>query len=289
MQVLGFKDYHYQAKRLASVLDADYREIEVHHFPDGESKVTLPENLETEIVICRSLDHPNDKLIELLLSCAMARRHGVKKIILVAPYLCYMRQDTAFKPGEAVSQKIIGRWLGELFDHVITVDPHLHRISDLDVAIPKAETTVLSATTLMAQFLQKRPSPPVLLGPDMESEQWVKQIASLTKLEWAVATKTRHSDHRVDITLPEFDFSDRTVVIVDDVVSTGRTIAQAARELKQAGARTIDCLVTHPLFVDDAEQVLANALIAHIWSSDSINHNSNIIQLAELLADAIRH
>ncbi len=289
MQLLGFADYREQAQRLADALAIKYSEIAVHHFPDGESIVTLPTELDHELIFCRSLDYPNNKLIELFLACKTARQQGVKQITLVAPYLCYMRQDMAFHPGEAVSQIIIGQWLGELFDRVITVDPHLHRIEDLDQAIPNAESIVLSATGPMAEFLAQRPNPPLLLGPDSESEQWVKQIAKQNQLEWLVASKVRHGDHKVEITLPDYDFSDRIVVIVDDVASTGRTIARAAKALKQAGAQTVNCLITHPLFVDDTEQVLANACITHVWSTDSISHSTNVIQLAPLLAHAIHH
>jgi len=288
MQILGFKDYQQQGKRLAQALGLEYLEVAIHHFPDGESKVTLPKTLDDEIIFCRSLDHPNGKLIELFLACQTARQQGVKQIALVAPYLCYMRQDTAFNPGEAISQKTIGQWLGQLFDRIITVDPHLHRIDDLNQAIPDSEAISLSATKLMSEFLASRPNPPLLLGPDSESKQWVKQIAEHTGLEWEIACKQRHGDRNVEIILPEIDFKDRLIVIVDDVVSTGRTIAQTAKALHKRGAQTVNCLVTHPLFTDDAEQVLTKACINHTWSTDSINHRSNVIQLAPLLAKAIK-
>jgi len=288
MQLLGFKDYQQQGKRLAKELGLEYYEVAIHHFPDGESKVTLPNRLDNEIIFCRSLDHPNDKLIELFLASEVARQQGVKHITLVAPYLCYMRQDIAFNPGEAISQKIIGQWLGQLFERVITVDPHLHRIDNLNQAIPNAETISLSAANLMSEFLANRPNPPMLLGPDSESEQWVMKIAEHTGLEWEIAGKQRHGDRNVEIMLPEIDFKDRLIVIVDDVASTGRTIAQTAKALHQRGAQTVNCLVTHPLFADDTEQVLTNACINHIWSTDSIVHHSNVIQLAPLLAKAIK-
>jgi ribose-phosphate pyrophosphokinase len=288
MQLLGFNDYSDQARRLAKVIGASFDKITVHHFPDRESKVTLPAQLEEEIILCRSLDYPNNKLIELFLTCTHARQHGVKKITLVAPYLCYMRQDKAFSPGEVVSQQIISRWLGDMVDKIITVDPHLHRTHDLHEIMPNTETITLSATPLMAEFLRKRPAPPLLLGPDDESEQWVRQIAEHAKLEWTLATKIRHGDHRVQINLPDFDFNNRNVVIVDDVASTGRTLANTAKQLKLAGADIVSCMITHPLFATDAEQVLANACINHIWSTDSINHPTNIIQLAELIGAAIK-
>jgi len=126
--LLGFADYRPQAESLANALGLPYREVEVHRFPDTECKLRLPSGLPERVVICRSLDRPDTKLVELLLTSATARELGARELTLVAPYLCYMRQDTAFQPGEAISQRIIGRFLAELFDSLITVDPHLHRV-----------------------------------------------------------------------------------------------------------------------------------------------------------------
>lgn len=288
MMLLGFNDYRLQGKKLAAALDINYEEIGIHRFPDGESRVTLPEHLPTEIILCRSLERPNDKLIELLMICKTARQRGVKKITLVAPYLCYMRQDAAFNPGEVISQKIIGDWLSELVDCVITVDPHLHRVKTLHEVLPGIKTIDLSAMTLMAEFLKKRPAPPLLLGPDTESKQWVKNIAELAGLEWAVAGKIRHSDWQVDVTLPPREWRNRHVVIVDDMISTGRTLATAAKLLKQEGVSSINCLITHALLSPDAEKLITSAGINHIWSSDSVSHSSNTLSLTELLAEALR-
>ena len=289
MIVLGFQDYRAQGQALAEALGCAYEEIAIHRFPDGESKVTLPRLAadESEIILCRSLDRPNAKLVELHLACATLRQQGVARLTLVAPYLCYMRQDIAFHPGEVVSQKIIGHWLGEMVDTLITVDPHLHRVHHLSEAVPNAQAIALTAAPLIADFLKQRPVPPLLFGPDAESQQWVQHIAELAGLDWAVAHKTRHSDRQVTIELPDVDVSGRRVVIVDDVASTGRTIANAARLLKQAGAELVKCFVTHPLFSENAEEILTNAFITHIWSSDAISHHSNVVSLAPLLAQAV--
>ena len=128
MMILCFDDYEIQSRKLATALDIPCHIIQRHRFPDGESKLTLPDKLSQHVLICRSLDQPNEKLVELLLAAKTARELGARKLTLIAPYLCYMRQDIAFHPGEAISQPIIGNFLAGLFDNVITVDPHLHRI-----------------------------------------------------------------------------------------------------------------------------------------------------------------
>lgn len=288
MRVLGFADYRAQGEALAAAIGVEFDLIEIHRFPDGESKVTVPGPLQGEIVICRSLDHPNDKLVELLLAAQTARELGAKKLTLVAPYLCYMRQDIAFHPGEAVSQHIIGEWLAQLFERVITVDPHLHRIDHLEQAIPNREAIALAATKPMGEFLAEKTVSPLLVGPDDESEQWVRAIAEPAGLEFIIAHKERRGDRDVEITLPECNYRGHEVILVDDMISTGHTIADVAVKLKQAGAGTIHCLVTHALFGGEVASLLHRTGVENIWSSDSVSHSSNSVHLADLLATAIR-
>ncbi len=289
MLLLGFEDYRPQGEALAKALGMPFALVDIHRFPDGESKVTLPGPLPEEVILCRSLNHPNDKLIELLLAAKTAREQGVKRLTLVAPYLCYMRQDIAFHTGEAISQRIIGGFLAELFDKVATVDPHLHRIERLEQAIPGREAIALGTAELMGQFLADNTSKPLLIGPDAESEQWVRAIAEPAGLEYAVATKERLGDRRVHITLPAHNYHRHEVILIDDMISTGRTLINVTEQLKRQGAETIHCLITHALFSDDVTQALKSAGITHIWSSDSIPHPTNAITLTGLLARNLKH
>ncbi|TDG13347.1 ribose-phosphate diphosphokinase [Seongchinamella unica] len=287
MLVLGFTDSNKQATELAAALGVPHAGIEVHRFPDGESRVCLPPQLPEHVVLFRSLHYPNEKLLELMLATESARTLGAREVTLVAPYLCYMRQDKAFHPGEAVSQRIVGRFLADLFDTLVTVDPHLHRVHDLAQAVPVKRAFALSAAPAMGQFLTGRKAEALLVGPDQESEQWVSTVARGAGLAYAVASKTRHGDREVDVRLPPRDYTDLHAVLVDDMASTGRTLAAAARALLDAGAARVDVLVTHALFVGDALEVLRAAGISEVWSSDSIPHASNAFALAADLARSI--
>lgn len=288
MQILGFPEYAPQARALAAELGVDCHIADVHRFPDGESRVRLPPALADHVIVCRSLDYPNDKLIELMLAAATARTLGVRRLTLVAPYLCYMRQDHAFQPGEAVSQRIVGRFLADRLDAVITVDPHLHRIDDLAQAIPLRAALTVSAAPTLGRYLRDHGSGALLLGPDRESAQWVRSVADTAGLEHRVAEKTRHGDSHVTVSLPTYDFHGRDVVLVDDVISTGATLAAAAQQLLSAGARRVQVLVTHALCAGDALPRLRDAGISDVWSSDTIADASNVVSVAPLLATALR-
>ncbi|NIP72872.1 MAG: ribose-phosphate diphosphokinase [Gammaproteobacteria bacterium] len=288
LEVLAFPEYRIQALRLADALGCRCRDVEVHRFPDGESRVRVPADPAPQSVLCRSLHGPNDKLIELMLAAQTLRAAGCDDLTLVAPYLCYMRQDTAFRPGEAVSQRIVGEFLAHQVDSVITVDPHLHRAHRLAQAVPARRAVALSAAEPIAAFLAARQKTPLLVGPDSESEQWVRHIAEAAGLTHAVAAKRRSGDRAVHIDLPPGDYRGREVVLVDDMASTGGTLACAARELQRAGAAPIHALVTHALLAGDAEAHLRAAPVAELWSTDSVPHSTNAIPLAPLLAAAVQ-
>ena len=164
--VIGFPDYREPAQRLARAADIPYADAQIHDFPDGETRLRLPERLPGHVVLCRALDHPNNKLLELVMAAATARDLGARHITLVAPYLCYMRQDKAFHPGEAISQRIVGTLLSQWFDALITVDSHLHRVHRLEDAVPVKTAINLTATVVMSGFLEKQVDNPFLVGPD---------------------------------------------------------------------------------------------------------------------------
>ena len=283
--ILGFGEYEQQARALAAEAGRAYDDVLVHRFPDGESMVRLPDALPPRVVLCRSLDHPNDKLIELVLAAA-ARVLGAQHLTLVAPYLCYMRQDRSFHSGEAVSQRIIGNLLAEHFDALVTVDPHLHRVHSMEQAVPTGHSLALLATDPVGDFIGQRVPGALLVGPDGESEQWVARAAARAGSDYVVGTKVRHGDRDVDIDL-QGDFEGRDVVLVDDVASTGRTLEVAARIIQAQGPASISVVVTHALFAGDALQRLEAVGIRNVWSTDSIPHPSNAIPLAPLLAGAL--
>ena len=285
--VLGFHDYLAPAQQLAQCLTIPFKQIESHQFPDGETKVTLPSDLPKQVIICQTLNHPDQKLIELILVAHTAREQGVEHITLVAPYLCYMRQDIAFHAGEAVSQKIIGKLLSDYFDAVLTVDPHLHRIKHLSEAIPTGQAIALYATTAMSAFIKEKIENPVIIGPDEESIQWVKAIANTDQWHYSIANKQRFGDRNVTVTLADINITNRNIIIVDDIASSGRTLEQTVKQLLPQKPQSISIMVTHAFFVDDAIERLHALGVTNIWSSDSVLHSTNAFSVIDILAQAI--
>jgi len=285
--VLGFTDSNKQAIKLANLLDIDYVEINLHKFPDGESKIQLPESLPSHVILYISLNNPNDKLIESLLVSHTAKKIGCQTLTLVCPYLCYMRQDIAFAPGEAVSQLIIGEFLSTLFDNIITVDPHLHRTHCINDAFPAKNAISLSAAQLIGKFLGHEFSTAILVGPDSESEPLLKNTALASGFDYFIAEKTRHGDFDVDVTIPGIPSDTELAILVDDITSTGKTLICAAQALKRQDVKHIHCVVTHAMIPVESLSLMHSAGIEHIWSTDSIAHWSNKIGLEELLAQAV--
>lgn len=277
------------AKALADALGVSHDLVQVHHFPDGEILPTVPD-VATTTIVYMSLAQPNEKLIALLLACDAWRRAGVRRLILVAPYLCYLRQDAVFSPGQPISQAVIGTLLGERFDRIVTVDAHLHRTETLSMVFPKTSATDLCAAPLIAAWLRRNaPDLDLIIGPDVESEPWVQQVASALNLEYRLFSKIRLGDLSVRLTLPDYAGLDgRSVALVDDICSSGGTLIKSIEMLKTAGVRDIVACVTHALFDADAESRLRAAGVSIIASTDSAPHVSNSISLAPLLADALR-
>lgn len=277
------------AGRLAAALNAEFCQIDVHCFPDGESRVRAPRAKVTTILY-QSLNRPNEKLIELGLAASALRDLGASRLVLVAPYLCYMRQDKAFRPGEAISQRFVGRLLAQWFDRIVTIEPHLHRTKTLGEVFPGAETIALSASTLFADLIRSdgHAHDVLIVGPDSESRRWKDALAKALGAPSMVLRKFRRGDSDVSIAMDEgAPIAGRRVYFVDDVASTGQTLIGAAKALKGKGAARVEALVVHALFGKAELERMHQAGIARIRSTDSVAHPTNAIEVAPLLAEAL--
>jgi ribose-phosphate pyrophosphokinase len=279
------------ARRLASRLGIAAHDIGIHRFPDGELRVTGGPAAPVTIIYA-PLDQPNDKLLAILFAAEALRRNRAERLILLAPYMCYMRQDAAFQAGEAISQKVIGRLVADSFNRVVTVDAHLHRTKNIQSIFPGIEAGNLSATPAIAEALRVTSVDPgtVVVGPDEESRRWVSDLANQLGLPHTVARKERRGDRSVDIALADPKLiAGRPVLLVDDIVSSGGTLIACARTLASAGAAAIDAIVVHALFPAELTSAFTLAGIRSVRSTHSVPHPTNAIALDDILAAALRN
>ena len=275
------------AERLASHLGANIASLEIREFPDGETYLRHSGSISgQDLAIVCTLDHPNPKLVRAYLAAASARELGARKIGLVAPYLGYMRQDKRFKPGEAVSSRYVAGLLSNSFDWVVTVDPHLHRYKSL-AEIYTVPTEAAHAAPLLSKWIKENIGNPVIIGPDSESQQWVAAVAEASGAPYTVMEKIRRGDHDVEIKFNDVSsMAGRDPVLLDDIISSDRTMLEAVRTLRTRGLRPATCLAIHGIFADDAYQALL-AAGAGIATCNTIPHTSNRIDVTGLVGDAL--
>lgn len=276
------------AMGLAAALGLDGRPVSVRRFPDGESLVQVGESGRTALLFC-PLDQPDAKLVQILLAASALRDRGAARVILVAPYLGYMRQDMAFAPGEAVSQRVIGGLIAGAFDGLVTVDPHLHRTPRLEDVVPGITAIAVSAAATIARAIAASVTPDtILVGPDAESRQWVEAVAAPLGLETMIGEKRRRGDRQVEIVLPDVArAAGRPVLLVDDLISSGGTLLECARQLGLARALLRGAVATHCLATAAGLAALARGGIDRLVATDTVPGPASTIAMAPALAAAI--
>jgi len=262
--------------------------FEYRHFPDGETyvKVNTVVTNKRVVVVC-TLNNPDEKLLLLYFLCQAVKDLKANSCCLVAPYLSYMRQDTRFNPGEAITSAYFAKLISSFADQLITIDPHLHRRSSLS-EIYSIPTTVLHASHLISSWIIKNIKDPVLIGPDIESEQWVKQIAEEASAPFFILEKIRTGDEDVSVSVPVIEnFKNRTPVLVDDIISTAKTMIVTINTLQKLGMKPPVCIGIHGIFANNSYDKLLNAGAGKIITSNSIPHFSNHIVIDEMIAKSI--
>jgi ribose-phosphate pyrophosphokinase len=287
--ILPFPGYEPLAEAINRTLQATIGTLTVRHFPDGESFVQLHDDvMGKEVIILCGLEHPDEKIMALMFCAEVARKSGARTIGLVAPYLGYMRQDKMFHTGEAVTSEIFAAFLSTHIDWLVTLDPHLHRHKSLD-DIYTIPSVVLHAADPIADWIRTHVERPVLIGPDEESEQWVADVANRARASFTVLTKIRKGDKEVEVSVPDVDrYQAYTPILVDDIISTARTMIETVKHLHEAGMKPPLCIGIHAVFAGDAYAALEASGVAQIVTCNTIPHISNGIDVSALFAEAVK-
>jgi ribose-phosphate pyrophosphokinase len=282
--IFSFPDYAQLAEDVARLLSGVYSQVETHQFPDQESCVRIhPVDVTPTCIVINSLYHPDELSLPLIFLAETLREYGAERVILVAPYLSYMRQDTRFQEGEGITAKYYSNLISSYFDDLITVDPHLHRIHKLN-EIYTIPTHTIHAAPLVANWIHNNIERPLLIGPDSESEQWVKDLAGLMRIPYLILEKTRHGDRDVEVSIPETErWSEYETILYDDIISTGRTMIETIKHLNNAGMSPPVCIGIHGVFAGTAYDDLISAGAKKIITSNSIPHQSNTLDLSSII------
>jgi ribose-phosphate pyrophosphokinase len=287
-EVHAFPGNEALACTIADTLGTVATPVVVDRFPDGEACVRVggDRSRRSAILVC-SLEHSDEKILPLLFVTGALHALGAPRVGLVAPYLAYMRQDRAFHEGEVASAIHFARLLSESVDWLVTVEPHLHRIASLD-AIYSIPACAVHVSDAIARWISANVANAVVIGPDAESRQWARSVADAAGVPFEILEKRRLASERVEVTVPHIgQWRDRTPVVVDDVVSTGHTMMETVRHLRDAGARAPVCVAVHALFAGNSYSALLRAGARRVITTNTIAHASNHIDVSGHVAAAV--
>ncbi|MEM1713905.1 MAG: ribose-phosphate diphosphokinase [Desulfurococcaceae archaeon] len=292
--VLGGSNGEHLAVELAELGSLELGDIEVRKFPDGETYVRILANVaDRKVIYINSLQrNVNESLVETVLTIDALKDLGAKEIIAVIPYMSYARQDARFNPGEAVSIQTIAKLFSLLkIDYLITIDMHLHRISDPNRLFNTKFYNITGVKELAKYFKKKyeiRKEETIVVGPDEEAEQWAKIMSKeIGDLDYFTLEKTRISAEKVVIDTRGVNVKGKRAVIVDDIISTGGTIIEAVKNLRELGAAEIMVGTVHPLLIGNAYNRLLRLKLKDLVGTNTILSPISRVSVAPAILEAL--
>lgn len=275
------------AAKIAKELECPLIPIETRRFPDGERYIRINGKLGEEVTVVQSTGYPQDEnLIELFLILKNLKSMGIEKIRVIIPYFGYGRQERRFKSGEAVSAAIIADLLEAAgADEIFCINLHEENITEF-FRIPVHN---LSAMKPIADHIKETLNNPVIVAPDKGALGFAKEIAEILGCEYDYLEKTRLSPEIVETKPKNMDVKGKEAVIIDDIISTGGTIVNAAKILKEHGATKVVVSCVHPVLVEDALLKIFAAEVDDVIATDTLRSDVSVISVAKLVADALNN
>lgn len=276
--------------RISRYLKSNVVPIEFKTFPDGERYIRIngePKNFHAVVVQSIIPPNPDQSIIELCFMLETLKELGVEKVTAVVPYFAYARQDKRFLPGEAVSGRIVCDIIQNAgADEVITVDIH-NKIILENFKIPAKD---VSAVPLLGEYLNRfKPTNPLIISPDEGAMVRAKTLADLMEAEYVVFNKFRDKHTgEIETKMKEINVANRDVVIVDDIISTGSTMVNAAKIAKSQGASRIYAVCTHAILVGDSRFRIINAGANEIIGTDTVPSDVSLVSVAPVIAEALK-
>ncbi|MCU0850559.1 MAG: ribose-phosphate diphosphokinase [Candidatus Thermoplasmatota archaeon] len=282
MYILGGTSAKTIATHLGKRLQLPLLQTTYKRFPDDEFYVRLHDTIAGQDVLIVQTAYPDQRIVELFLMQDAVHDAGAKSISVILPYFGYSRQDKKFEAGEAISARAIAQHISMNADCVITVDPHKDHVLNF-FSVPAYSC---SAVSTIAQYLKEK-NIDFVLAPDKGAKERAKEAAALINCEYDYLEKTRIDGFTVKITPKKLDARGKHVAIIDDIISTGTTMAQSIKELKKQGAKSVSVACTHGLFVGGAKEKLKDAECDEIISTDTIETEYSKVSAAECIAETL--
>ncbi len=280
------------AEKTAAQLKVPYISTQFKKFPDGEKYVRVNGDVKgQDVVLIQSTAlKPDEYLIEYFLLADALKDLGAKRIRAVFPYFAYARQDERFTLGEAISFQTVVKLIEAVgTSEIYTIDSHRHRIPDL-AKVFRIRSHELTAMHALANYIKERftLSDPIVIGPDSESEPWVRTVASELGTSYDVMEKKRLGPDKVEIKPLSLNVKGHDIVITDDIISTGGTVIEATKILLGAGARRILVACAHPILAENALEKISAAGVEDVVGTDSVQSPVSRVSVAPIIAEALR-
>jgi ribose-phosphate pyrophosphokinase len=282
--IIGGPASQFVAGKIASILKDELALCDYKSFPDGEAYSQILTDLESEVIIIQSTPTDRDLiyLLQLLDICQCA------KISLVIPYFGYARQDKIFKKGEPMTARALARamnpFLGEKSDVYLV---NIHAPSILKHFSCRAQN--LDATPLLAAAMKRLDlTDPIVIAPDKGAMVMAELAAMILGAPCDYLQKTRLNGTKVVMTPKDLDVSSRDIIIVDDMITTGGTMASAIKLLCQQGAGRVILATVHPVLAGNALIKLHRSGVTSILATDTLDKAISTVSIAQLIVDAIK-
>jgi len=282
MYIIGGNASKIVAGDLSRKLNIPLATIISKRFPDDECYIRIEEDLSGEDAIIVQTTYPDKNIIELLIIQDAVYEAEAGKITVVLPYFGYSRQDKKFEVGEPISARAIAEHISLHADLVITVDPHKEHLLDF-FTVPAFSC---SAVSEIALYLKKQ-NIDFVLAPDKGAIKRAQEASKIINCEYDYLEKTRIDGVTVKLQPKNLDTQNKNVAIIDDIISTGGTMAQSIKELKNQGAKKVLVACTHGLFVGEAKEKLISAGCDEIISTNTIENEFSKVTAASCIAKCL--
>jgi ribose-phosphate pyrophosphokinase len=280
---------------IARNLDVEPTKLTVTRFADGEIFVRIDENVRgNDVFIIQPTNPPADNIMELLLLIDAARRASAARITCVMPYYGYSRQDRKDQPRVAIGAKLLANMIVTAgANRVVGVDFHQHQLQGF---FDGPVDHLYAAPVFVSHYRKKQLHDPVVVAPDVGSAKMARGFAKRLNASLAIIDKRRPKANVSEVVNVVGEVEGKDCLLSDDMIDTAGTVSEAARALKDLGARDVYVCATHALLSGPAVERLSNAPIKEVTVTDTIAIPAEkkfdtlcVLSVGELLSKAIRY